>query len=521
MSLINFDNVYFNYKGYHENVLEDFNISIDTQWKTGVVARNGYGKTTILKLINRDYKPSKGTISVPIETYMFPLEVKNAEERVMDVIKDIIGPFRSLEKDIESYNDNDNERYIESLEKYLELNGYEIESLIEKEISKLNLSADILDRSYLTLSGGEQTKVQIVGLFLKANSFILLDEPTNHLDIEGIKLLAEYLSKKEGYIVVSHNRDFLDICIDHVLYINKTTRGIEKGNYSSWEYNQNLKLEFEQKKKERIVKDVKVLENSARQRRDWSDKKEKEKIGGGGGKGAIGAQAARLMKRALNIERRIDKELNEKKQLLKDFETTRTLKLSEMGNIETILDVAYLTIARGERTIINNLSFRINKGDRVGIKGPNGVGKTTLIQGLLGQIPINSGIIKKDSRVEIAYSAQFPKWTEGFLRDYLISEGIDETRFRSILGCLGAHGEIFERDLKTFSLGELKKVDLAYCFYLDNVFHIWDEPLNGLDINSRKLLEDAILKFKPTILFIEHDSYFIERVATDIIELKV
>lgn len=514
--IINLDNVSFNYPGAYEDVFNSLTVSIDTSWKTGIIGRNGCGKTTLLKLINHDISPSIGNISIPIKTHLFPLNIKNTGELVINVIKDILGPYRELESLITNSSKENSEDLLKALQIYCDIDGYNIEYKIKTEILKIGLSEEILSRYFNTLSGGEQTKVQIATLFLLDNTYVLLDEPTNHLDIHGIKSLSAYLSQKHGYIVVSHNRSFLDNSIDHVLFINKSSIGIEKGNYSSWEHNENLKTDFEMRKKQRILKEVSELEKAARQRRDWAAKKEREKNSEEAtDKGYIGARSAKLMKRALCIEKRIEKKLDEKKELLKDYERERNLKLSYTSNVNIVLDVSNLQIRINDKPIIKNLSFRIMEGDRIAVQGANGSGKTTLLKSIIGEIVPTNGIIKLDKRIKVAYSSQFPKWNIGYLRELLILNNIDESRYRTILDYLGTHREIFERDLSTFSVGELKKVDLAYCFYMDSCFQIWDEPLNGLDISSRKLLESAILKFKPTILFVEHDSSFIENVSTD------
>lgn len=522
MSKINFKDMSFNYNGSYENIFEDVNVSIDTNWKTAIIGRNGRGKTTLLRLINKQYKPSKGTVEYSGESSLFPVDICNKSDTTINIIKDIIGNYRILEEKIDKYLKKyiSEEEYLVTLQEFLDIDGYNINFLIEREIEYMGLKREILERSYDSLSGGEQTKIQIIALFLQKNNFILLDEPTNHLDVEGIEVLLNYLKNKSGFIIVSHNRYFLDALVDHVLYINKNSIGIEKGNYSSWEKNEELKIQFEKRKKEKIEKEVKELEKAARQKRTWSFKREKEKIGSGD-KGFEGARAARIMKRAILIEDRIEENLNAKKELLKDYERERKLKFESSIKGENILLISNITVLRGSKIVINNLSFNIKKGERVGIKGPNGSGKTTLLYAILGILELEEGIIKIENRSKIVYASQFPKWTNGFLREHLKSEKIDETRFRSILGCMGSDSKVFERDLSTFSVGELKKVDLAYCFYKDDCFQIWDEPLNGLDIESRKLIEKAILEFKPTILFVEHDKSFIENISTKIIDLNI
>ncbi|MGL4373347.1 MAG: ATP-binding cassette domain-containing protein, partial [Turicibacter sp.] len=413
---------------------------------------------------------------------------------------------------LESHGENE-ASYLNALQNYLDLDGFDVDFKIERELNLIGLSKELLIRPYSTLSGGEQTKVQIIALFLKPNHFILLDEPTNHLDADGIEILGEYLKRKNGFIVVSHHREFLDTCVDHILSLTKAGIHIEHGNYSSWEYNYDLKKAFEQEKREKIEIDIKRLEQTAAQKREWSKHKEKQKIGAGD-KGYIGHKAAKLMKRALAVENRIEQQIQEKKTLVAFNERTQAIKINCSHPVEKILDVTHLRVSLGETIIIPNLSFSLQNRERIAITGKNGCGKSTLIKALLNDVPINSGLIRIDNRVKIAYSGQFPRFSHGLLRERLNEEGIDETKFRSILGAMCCHREIYERDLSTFSLGELKKVDLAYCLYEEVHLLIWDEPLNGLDIESRRSLEQAILKYEPTLLFVEHDATFVNQIAT-------
>lgn len=201
MSLINISNLTFSYEGSFHNIFENVSFQIDTDWKLGFTGRNGRGKTTFLKLLMGKYEYS-GTISSNVSFEYFPYDVPDADFFVIDVIHEI------------SPNAQDWE--------------------IARELSLLNVSDDLLYRSYSTLSKGEQTKALLAALFLKENSFLLIDEPTNHLDTLGRKTLSDYLKRKHGFILVSHDRVFLDNCIDHILVINKTNIEVQRGNFSSW-----------------------------------------------------------------------------------------------------------------------------------------------------------------------------------------------------------------------------------------------------------------------------------------------
>ncbi|MTN45243.1 ATP-binding cassette domain-containing protein [Turicibacter sanguinis] len=514
MSKIRILNGSFHYPNTNQLVFEGLNLDIEATWKSGIVARNGMGKTTLLKLIHGDLKLTTGDCQKEIETAFFPITFKHSDGVVLELMKKEIGPYVECEQVMAAFlqGEASEEDYYEALNTYLEYDGYEIESKIKKEIHRLNLSDDILSREYETLSGGEQTKIQMVILFLRPQTFVLLDEPTNHLDKEGIEQLSNYLKCKSGFLLVSHHRHFLDACVDHIIALQGHSVVVQQGNYSSYEYDYELKREFELKQRDKIEKDIRRLEEVARDRRNWSNAREKEKIGAGD-KGFVSHRAAKMMKRALHVERRIDQQLQEKKELIKHKEHIPYLKITQHQQVSVLYQVSHLNVSYGEKMILRDISFTLEAGERLVIEGPNGSGKTTLIKSLLEQIPYD-GMIKRDNRVKVAYVSQFPKYQSGFLRDILQIEKLEEARFRSILGALSCHRDIFLRDLSSFSLGELKKVEMARSLYNPSQVLIWDEPLNGLDILSRKAIEEAILQSEPTMIFIEHDETFIEKIAT-------
>ena len=226
------------------------------------------------------------------------------------------------------------------------------------------------------------------------------------------------------------------------------------------------------------------------------------------------------MKRALAIERRLQAMLAEKKQLLRGREKERHLKLDvESGAPEVLLSVGDITVELGGRPIIQELSFTVQRGERVAVVGPNGCGKTTLLRAIAGDLPLAGGSLLLPAHVRVVSAYQTPLWQEGHLRDLIGREGIDEPRFRTILGSMGVTGEIFERPLQTFSEGERKKVDLCRSFLDPAHLLIWDEPLNYIDLLSREQIEAVVLESAPTLLFVEHDQWFIETVATSVLDL--
>lgn len=507
------------YNEYFNPIFEGVNLNLDASWKLGLIGRNGRGKTTLLNLINKTLEPSKGKVIVPMKTELFPY-AHDTDGSALKVIRNCIAPFdkwASEMKQMEANLTEDNlEAYGDLLESYTDADGFIIEELIEKEMNLMGLRLEILLLPFESLSGGEKTKVQIIAMFLKKNRFMLLDEPTNHLDLDGRKGLSNYLNHKNGFIVVSHDRMFVDSIVDHILSINKNNIYIEKGCYTSWQYNKDLKDHHELKTSDRLKREIKNLEEATKRSRKWSTDKEQEKIGSKGDKGYIGAKSARLMKRAIGFENRMNKNLEDKKKLLKNVEVTREIIVKQEDiDVETLLEVKSVTLGYDEHTVIENLSFRINKGDRIWIKGINGSGKTTLLKAILGELDCQEGSIYKEPHVKLVYSSQIPRWQTGFLLDRMKEEGIERHWFQMVLNYFDIDDSYYQRPIESFSEGEKKKIDIARSLMGNEHILIWDEPLNYVDVTIRTQIEKAIVKYQPTMIFVEHDEHFGETIATD------
>ena len=495
MSLINISNLTFAYDGSADNIFENVSFQIDTDWKLGFTGRNGRGKTTFLNLLLGKYE-YKGSISGGVIFEYFPFEIKDKTLKTIEIID-------SLNYDYQMWE-------------------------LEREISLLDISEDVLYREFNTLSNGEQTKILLAVLFLKENRFLLIDEPTNHLDIEGREIVAEYLKSKKGFILVSHDRRFLDNCIDHILSINKANIEIQKGNFSSWQVNKEMQDNSEIAKNYKLKKDIKRLEQAAKRTSEWSDKKEEKKSKKSYGgrapamidKGFVGAKAAKMMKKSKNLEARQNSALEEKTKLLKNIEISESLKIKpEEYHSNRMVTLDKISIFYGEKEVCKDVSFTIKKGDRIALRGKNGSGKSTILKLILGEDLKYTGNLYRGSRIKISYVSQETSFLKGKLSDFAKNNNIDESLFRAILRKMDFSREQFDKDLSSYSGGQKKKVLIAKSLCERAHLYVWDEPLNFIDVLSRIQIEELILEFHPTIIFVEHDMVFSETIANKIIKL--
>lgn len=539
MSQITVNNLSFSYDTAYDMIFENVSFQIDTDWKLGFIGRNGRGKTTFLNLLMGKYQ-YRGSISTSVNFDYFPFDIEQEDRITMDIIKDIIAPFRAWEREMElcikeqekdikenqtSKEDSDisqhMDRYGELQELYQKHDGYIIEELIEKELGKLRVDISVLTRAFATLSFGERTKIMLAALFLKKNNFLLIDEPTNHLDMEGREVLADYLQTKDGFILVSHDRSFLDKCIDHVLSINRTNIEVQKGDFTSWHHNKTLIDNYEIENNKQLQKDIASLSEAAKRTAGWSDKIEASKIGSHvGDRGYVGHQSAKMMKRAKAIESRKLEAIEDKKRLLKDIEQAESLKMNLLPfHSKRLIELGEVSLFYGNNEIASNIDFIVRINDRIAIRGKNGSGKSTLIKLLLGKNIKYRGNVFIAQGLKISYVSQDTSYLEGSLTDFSVNYGLDETIFKTVLRQMDFERDQFDKDIRDFSQGQKKKVLLAKSLSEPAHLFLWDEPLNFVDIFSRVQIEELILAFCPTIVFVEHDRIFTESVATKEINL--
>ena len=489
MSVIQIKNLTFGYDGSLNNIFEDVSFNLDTDWKLGLIGRNGKGKTTLLKLLLGDYK-YQGNISSNVNFSYFPFEVKDKSKTAIEIVQEN-SP-----------------------------NSQEWEAI--KELNLLNTNPEILYKQFSSLSGGEQIKILLISLFIKENNFLLIDEPTNHLDIETRNNLIEYLKKKKGFILVSHDRAFLDKIIDHILAINNTNIQVQKGNFTSWQENKNKQDNFDIKRNDKIKKDINRLKGAAQSTENWSNKIEKTKIGNSHtDKGYIGHQSAKMMKRSKVIEKRIDKKIDEKSNLLKDIDRNDELETKPINsNKNPLILVNNLQIRYKTKPIFNKISFEIKNGERVAIVGKNGAGKSSILKLLIGENIEYEGSLKTANDLKISYVSQSTEYLKGTLKQLALQSKINEGVFKSMLSKMGFSKLDFEKDISNFSEGQKKKVLIAKSITESANIYIWDEPLNYIDILTRAQIEECILKYKPTLIFVEHDETFIKTIATKVVYIE-
>ncbi|MGM9681148.1 MAG: Lsa family ABC-F type ribosomal protection protein [Eubacteriales bacterium] len=492
MSIIKVENLSFTYPGSYDPVFENVSFKIDTDWKLGFIGRNGRGKTTFLNLLLGIYEYRGKIIStVPFDYFPYPVADKS---RITEGILQEICPHAEEWKLI-------------------------------RELSYLDMDADILWRPFKTLSGGEQTKVLLAALFLNEGHFLLIDEPTNHLDTNARERVSAYLQRKKGFILVSHDRRFIDGCVDHILSLNRSNIEVQSGHFSSWMENFERQQNYELAENDRLKKEIAHLQQAAKRTSAWSDKAESDKYGVQDSglktdRGYAGHKSAKMMKRAKVIEERTQDAIEQKSKLLKNIEKTENLKLHpQIYHNSRLVDFSSVEVFYEDKKVCGPVSFTVFQGDRVLLDGKNGSGKSSLLKLLLGQPIDHSGTISSGSGLVISYLPQDTSNLRGTLTDFAREHRIDESLFKTILRKMDFERVQFEKDMSGFSGGQKKKVLIAKSLCERAHLYVWDEPLNFVDIYSRMQIEQLLLQYAPTMIFVEHDVAFQENIATKRIKI--
>ena len=354
----------------------------------------------------------------------------------------------------------------------------------------------------------------------------MLDEPTNHLDNLGRQMVARYLSQlKQGFLLVSHDRDFLDGCVDHMLVLNQTGPELMRGDCSTWLREKEARDQGELARNQELKGEIRRLEQAAQRTGAWSERVEQTKYGSKNSglrpdRGYIGHKSAKLMKRAKNLENRQRQAIEEKRGLLKDIERHDALKLITAQHYSSrLIQARDISIIRDGRCIIQGMNVSIEQGERVCLAGRNGCGKTSLLRLLMGELEAAKGSVQRASGLIISYVPQNADFLQGDVMDWAREQGIDVPLMLGILRKLDFPRENFTVDMARYSEGQKKKLLLAASLSRRAHLYIWDEPLNYIDLYARMQLEELIGREKPTMLFVEHDQAFCRAVATRTLNL--
>ena len=491
MSMIEISNLTFAYDGSYDIIFDNVSLRLDTDWRLGLVGRNGRGKTTLLNLLQHKYE-YRGTIRADVPFDYFPFAIPDPD-------KDAIGVIEDVQPDYEYWQ-------------------------LAREMHRLDLSDEMLYRPFRSLSGGEQVRLLLALLFARDNRFLLIDEPTNHLDAEARALVADYLKTKRGFLLVSHDRAFLDGCVDHILSINKANIELQKGNFSSWFANKERQDAFEQAENDRLRADIRRLDEAARRAARWSDKTESEKHVRNSGlrpdRGYIGHKSAKMMQRAKSIEARRLDAAEEKAGLLHNIERADDLKLHPLAyRAETLAELTDVAVQYGDAPVVEGVRLTVRRGARIALTGRNGSGKSSLLKLIAGQDIPHTGTVRLGCRLIVSYVPQDASFLSGSLSVYAEACGIDRTLFFAILRKLDFARVQFEKDMADYSAGQKKKVLLARSLCEQAHLYLWDEPLNYIDVFSRMQIEQLLTAYQPTLLFVEHDRAFCGKIATETVRL--
>ena len=483
MAMIRVENLTFSYPTSYDNIFENLSVQLDTDWKLGFVGRNGRGKTTFLRLLLGQYE-YRGKILAPVPFDYFPYPVPDRSRQTDELLAGICPQAERWE--------------------------------LLRELSCLEVGEEVLSRPFGTLSNGEQTKVLLAALFLNEGHFLLIDEPTNHLDMRARGMVSAYLGRKKGFILVSHDRCFLDGCVDHILSINRTGIELQSGNFSSWFANFERQQASELAQNERLKRTIDRMHQAARRTSDWSNRAEASKYGGGPvDRGYIGHKSAKMMKRARSLEARQQRAIEEKSGLLRNLERAETLKLAPRRYFaDTLATFSGVVPVFDGREVCQPVSFDIRNGERIALDGRNGSGKSSLLKLLLGQPVDHRGRLTVGSGLVLSYVPQDTAGLCGSLSDFAACRQIDESLLKAILRKMGFERVQFDKRMEDFSAGQKKKVLLAGSLCEQAHLYVWDEPLNYIDIYSRMQIEELIAQFSPTMIFVEHDLAFRQAIAT-------
>lgn len=503
-----------------EILFENVSIEIKDKARVGLVGRNGAGKTTLLNILSGKEEPDVGSIHKKKDCTIGYLDQHTGLESnltIWEEMEKLAEPVRLIEKEMHSIEhelsdaslDKQSDHYFDLLKRYdylqqsfKENNGYGIESEIRSVLHGFRYYEEDYNTPISNLSGGQKTRLALAKLLLQKKDLLILDEPTNHLDIDTLAWLENYLQNySKSLLIVSHDRYFLDKVVQDIYEVSRGTVDNYPGNYSNY-----LK-----QKAERITREWKVFEKQQKKIDKLEDFVNRNLVR------ASTTKRAQSRRKQLEKMDTLDRPQGDEKSAHFQFATER-----ESGQL--VLQTKELAIGYDETPLSENIELDIRKEDSIAVVGPNGVGKTTLLKTINKLLTPVLGEVKYGTKVDLGYYDQEQRTLND--KKSVLNEIWDdhpllpEQSIRTLLGSFLFSGDDVEKSVNSLSGGEKARVALAKLALEKNNMLLLDEPTNHLDIDSKEVLENALIDFEGTLLFVSHDRYFINRLATKVVELS-
>ncbi len=507
-------------KFYNGNqILKNVSLTIDESDKIGLVGNNGCGKTTLLKILTGSVEPDRftekdGIVSVASKTTIGYLEQMNgldSEKTVIEEMRSVFRPIldaidrlREIELEIE-LGDNSSADEYQRLSSWIEANdGYNTDVRIRMILNGMGFSENDLGRACSGFSGGEKTRLCISKLLLEEPNLLILDEPTNHLDFKTIMWLEDYLrSYKGAVLIVSHDRYFLDRLCSSVCEIERGTLTRYRGNYSAFVRQRSENDARREKEYEMQQKQIAQLEDY------------------------VARNLVRASTTKMAQSRR--KQLEKIERIEKPFHDTKSAKIRFTYAVEPPIDVLKvkgidISVGDGDsrKTLVDELSFDVRRGEKIGVIGDNGIGKSTLLRIIQEQLP-HKGIVRWNSNIKISY---FEQESTNLNRELTVMEelhsrypSMTELEVRGLLAQVRLVGENVFKETGVISGGERAKLCFAIMMQEHGNVLILDEPTNHLDLSSKEAIEEALAEYTGTVIFVSHDRYLLSKIADRLIEL--
>ncbi len=496
------------------HVLKGITFTVYSGEKIGLLGRNGSGKTTLFKTITEEEPYESGTISKAsgkkieiLDQIPFFEEKATVDDILFSSFQEVLDVHAAMKKIEGNADPSILMRYGRLMEEYERLGGYEIEVKIEKLCNGMNISSEMRNSLFSTLSGGEKTRVNLARILLRDCDILLLDEPTNHLDLASLEWLENFLLSFPGTaVIISHDRVFLDRVVTRIIEIENGQANFYSGNYSFYveEKEQRYLTQAEQYKQQQ--RKIHQLEVAIQRQKVWAD---------------INPSNTGLSKRILAFEKRIEHmekvdKPNTSKRMEEDFNS---------GGYAAKVIVAFNSVKKqyGSKILLQNLNLSISRNDSIALVGENGCGKSTLIKLITGEEASDSGLVTVSSNVKIAYLPQiitFENEEATVLETLRHAYGLAEEKARSILAGFKFRATDVMKKVSSLSGGEKSRLKLCLLMQNQVNFLILDEPTNHLDIESREWIEEAVSDFEGTLLFVSHDRYFLNKFTSKIWSMK-